>query len=91
MGETGYEKIEKALKLYRLAFVDDIVVTIRRNGDVITELLSPGQRNGEWEWLRDWWEGEEDVQFIGAMYLRDCTCFGNRLEYVDGSDKQRWP
>ena len=91
MAETGYAKIEKALKLDKLAFVDDIVVTIRRNGDVINELLSPGQMQGSWEWLKDWWEGEEDVQFIGARYLGDCSCFGNHLEYNNGGDKQRWP
>ena len=80
---TGYEKIEKALRLDELDYVDDIVVSIRRDGDVITELLYPNYTaaGDKWEWFNDWWEGEADVQLIGARYLRDAGCFGNHLNY----------
>ena len=88
---TGYQKIIQALRLDDLTRYGDIIVTIRVEGRIITELLEFDGTKFNWAWLRDWWEGEEDVQFIGAKYLDDVACVGNHLEYNNGGDKQRWP
>lgn len=33
------------------------------------EILRPA--NGDWEWLHDWYEGEEDIQYVGIIPV-DC-------------------
>lgn len=79
---NGYEKIEKELKLDKLKYAGDILVTIRINGGLISELLIFDTEDYDsWAWEKDWWEGEEDVEFVGAQLLYDVEIQGNKLEY----------
>jgi len=80
---NGYEKIEKELNLDKLKYAGDIIVTIRINGVLISELLLDFDLEDydDWVWEHDWWEGEEDVEFVGAQVLSDVVIEGNKLEY----------
>ena len=79
MKMDGYELIEEALNLDHLKYYDYILVTIRINDCITTELLSYDGCNFIWE--NDWWEGEQDIEFIGAAYLSDIKVNGNQLSY----------
>lgn len=79
---NGYEKIEKELRLDKLKYAGDIVVTIRINGGLVSQLLRFDTEDYvDWVWEHDWWEGEEDVEFVGAQLLYDVVIEGNKLEY----------
>ena len=79
---SGYEKIENELRLDKLKYSGDIIVTIRINGSLISELLEFDTVDyNTWVWKKDWWEGEENVEFVGAQLLYDVIIKGNRLEY----------
>jgi hypothetical protein len=79
---NAYEKIENDLKLDKLKYVGDILVTIRINDGIISELLKFDTDDYNiWVWENDWWEGEENVEFVGAQLLCDVIIKGNRLEY----------
>ena len=78
----GYEKIENELRLDKLKYSGDIIVTIRINGSLISELLQFDTDDyNTWVWENDWWEGEENVEFVGAQLLCDVEIEGNKLEY----------
>lgn len=79
---SGYEIIENELRLDKLKYSGDIIVTIRINGSLISELLNFDTDDYNiWVWENDWWEGEENVEFVGAQLLNDVIIKGNRLEY----------
>ena len=35
------------------------------------EYLSYNGNTGEWDWENDWWEGQQDVQYLGAIMVDD--------------------
>lgn len=79
---NGYEKIEKELKLDKLEYAGDILVTIKMNGGIFTTRMKFDTIDyDDWVWESDWWEGEEDVEFVGAQLLCDVVIEGNKLEY----------
>ena len=73
-----HEQLEELLTLGvdKVGYYDTMIVTIkykynhekdyRIDNEVIRNI------NGSWVWLCDWYEGEDDVQFIGIMPL-DCV------------------
>lgn len=73
-----HEQLEELLTLAvdKIGYRCTMIVTIKykynheKNYRIDNEILSPV--NGDWEWLHDWYEGEEDIQYIGIMPV-DCV------------------
>ena len=77
--KSGYDAIVEAMEARSKDLYGDMIVTIKywydsqeipSESTVILE-----DNNGVWEWVRDWWEGEENVELIGfcSVYRIRCT------------------
>lgn len=78
---NGYEKIENELNLDKIACLEKLLVIIRCDDLILHCILKPNSDFNDWEWEYDWWEGEEDVELIGAIALGDIKIEGNQLKY----------
>ena len=78
---NGYEKIESELRLNDLAYVEDIIVTIKCGDTILNAILQPNDDYDGYIWDWDWWEGEQNVELIGAIAKGDIRIYGNKLEY----------
>ena len=78
---NGYEKIENELNLDKIACIEKLLVVVRCNDLVIHCVLRPNKDFDGWVWDWDWWEGEENVELIGAIALSDIRIEGNQLKY----------
>lgn len=78
---NGYKKICDELRLNDLYFRSDIIVAIRCGTSIINELLLYDGSEDVWTWENDWWEGEEQVELIGATYVDWVDVRGNQLRY----------
>lgn len=64
------------LAVDKIGYRCTMIVTIKykynheKDYRIDNEILRPV--NGDWEWLSDWYEGEEDIQYIGIMPV-DCV------------------
>lgn len=79
----GYSKIEKELNLKNLKYTEDIFVTIKCGDGNLNAILQPNENYDGYIWDWDWWEGEENVELVGAIALSDIRIYGNKLEYKD--------
>lgn len=52
-------------------YYTSFVVWIKIGNTIIAEILDCV--NGEFEWLNDWWEGEEDVRMLGFQPIEYLT------------------
>lgn len=80
---NGYEKIENELKLDKIACIEKLLVIVRCDDLIFNCVLRPNRDFDRWEWDCDWywWEGEENVELIGAIALSDIKIEGNQLKY----------
>jgi hypothetical protein len=64
------------LAVDKIGYQCTMIVTIKykynheKDYRIANEILRPA--NGDWEWLSDWYEGEEDIQYVGIMPV-DCV------------------
>lgn len=89
-----HEQLEELLTLAinKVGYYTTMIVTIKykynheKDYRIDNEILRPD--GGSWTWLHDWYEGEEDVQFIGIMPL-DCvtTMTKEELEHEMAEDE----
>lgn len=78
MTNEHWEQLDDLIDLAvdKLGYLGTMIVTVKYKGlheqeyRIDNEIIR--NVNGVWEWLSDWYEGEEDVQFIGIMPL-DCV------------------
>lgn len=75
-----YEEIEKELHLDDIECMENILVSIRCDDLIHNVIIGPNE-DFNWAWDYDWWEGEEDVEFLGAIALSDIRIEGNQLKY----------
>ena len=88
---SGYEKIENELRLDKLKYSGDIIVTIRINGSLISELLEFDTVDyNTWVWKKDWWEGEEKPTAVDVV-RRNNEIGNNRWYSLDGRQLQQHP
>lgn len=80
---NAYSKIEKELNLENLKYMEDIFVTIKCGDGHLNAILQPNENYDGYIWDWDWWEGEENVELVGAIALSDIRIYGNKLEYKD--------
>ena len=78
---NGYEKIENELNLDKIACLEKLLVIIRCGDFILHCILKPNRDFDDWVWEYDWWEGEENVELIGAIALSDIKIEGNQLKY----------
>lgn len=56
-------------------YYGDFLVTISIDGFETTEILS--FELGEYVWVNDWWEGQEDVKLLGFIPIDDIRIYGS--------------
>lgn len=78
---NGYEKIENVLNLDKIACIEKLLVIIRCGDFIVHCTLEPNEDFDGWVWDYDWWEGEENVELIGAIAIDDIKIEGNQLKY----------
>lgn len=78
---NAYDKIEKELDLDKLACIEEIFVTIKCGDVTLNAILQPNENFDGYIWDWDWWEGEDDVELIGAIAMSDIRIEGNQLVY----------
>lgn len=78
---NGYKKIENELNLDKIACIEKLLVIVRCDDLIFNCVLRPNRDFDGWEWDWDWWEGEENVELIGAIALSDIKIEGNQLKY----------
>lgn len=57
-------------------FYDSFVVTISRDGQIITEYLELDGMSLDFIWENDWYEGEKDIVLIGFMPMQQLRVYG---------------
>lgn len=57
-------------------FYDSFVVTISRDGQIITEYLEFDGGDFDFIWENDWYEGEKDIVLIGFMPMQQLRVYG---------------
>lgn len=63
--------------LDKLEYLGDMIVSIKLKYDhekeyrYTNEYLSYEGNFGEWVWKHDWWEGEQEVEYLGAIMVDD--------------------
>lgn len=60
----------------RKNFYDSFVVTLSRDGQIITEYLEFDGGDFDFIWGNDWYEGEKDIILIGFMPMQQLRVFG---------------
>lgn len=78
---NAYEKIENELNLDKIACIEKLLVIIQCGEFIVHCILRPNRDFDGWEWNYDWWEGEENVELIGAIAISDIKIEGNQLKY----------
>lgn len=78
---NGYEKIENELNLDKIAQIEKLLVIVQCDDLQFDCILRPNRDFDGWVWDYDWWEGEENVELIGAIALSDIKIEGNQLKY----------
>lgn len=65
-------------------FYDSFVVTISRDGQIITEYLEIDGNSIDFIWENDWWEGEKEIYLLGFMPMLQLRVYGapgNHINY----------
>jgi hypothetical protein len=57
-------------------FYDSFVVTISRDGQIITEYLELDGMSLDFIWENDWYDGEKDISLIGFMPMLQLRVYG---------------
>lgn len=58
-------------------FYDSFVVTLSRDGQIITEYLELDGMSLDFIWENDWYEGEKDISLIGFMPMLQLRVYGD--------------
>lgn len=64
-------------------FYDSFVVTISRDGQIITEYLELDGMSLDFIWENDWYEGEKDISLIGFMPMLNLRVYGDPANYIN--------
>lgn len=67
----------------RKNFYDSFVVTISRDGQIITEYLELDGMSLDFIWENDWYEGEKDISLIGFMPMLQLRVYGAPGNYIN--------
>lgn len=61
----------KAIQQCEGKYFGTLIVRIRLDGRYTNEILELDGNAMLWTWQNDWYEGQKDVEFIGAILLDD--------------------
>ncbi len=75
--KTPYEEISTYIEDRMNGLIDDYVVKIKLDGKTYTEILT---YNGEYfEWLNDWYEGEQEIELLDFFPLEEAVRGGKNV------------
>lgn len=82
--DDPYTEIAKIIEEWcKHNIYDSFVVTISRNGEIITEYLELDGSSIDFIWEMDWWEGKKEIYLLGFMPMCQLRVYGAGETHYD--------